>query len=106
MLARPGRTHAPLADGFVHQFSGNGAIDAATNGTYDPTRFAANFTDASDFLAYKFLLQVASCKLASRIHQRVHIYTIVQWLSQPQILRTNREMTSFPRGECVTSGWN
>lgn len=32
--------------------------------------------------------------------------TIVQFFLHPQIFRMKRPMSSLPRGECVTSGWN
>jgi hypothetical protein len=51
---------APVADGFVHQFRSYSAIDAAADGAYNPTCFAADFADSSNFLPYKFLLRGAT----------------------------------------------
>jgi len=48
---------APVANGFVHQFRSDGAIDAAADGAYNPTSFPADFADTSNFLPYEFLLQ-------------------------------------------------
>jgi hypothetical protein len=41
----------------VHQFGSDRAIDAAADGTDDPTGFAADFPDASNFLPYKPFLR-------------------------------------------------
>jgi hypothetical protein len=54
---RPRRTDAPVANGFVHQFRSDRAINTAADGTYNPTRFAADFADAGDFLPHKLLLR-------------------------------------------------
>ena len=48
---------APVADGFVHQLGSDRAIDAAADSTYDSTGFAADLTDASDFLPNELLLR-------------------------------------------------
>jgi hypothetical protein len=48
---------APVANGFVHQFRSDSAIDAAADGAYNPTSFAADFADTSNFLPYEFLLR-------------------------------------------------
>jgi hypothetical protein len=41
----------------VHQFRSDSAIDAAADGAYNPTSFAADFADTSNFLPYEFLLR-------------------------------------------------
>jgi hypothetical protein len=46
----------PVTNGLMHQFGCDGAIDAAADGAYDPTGFATNLADASDFFPYKFFL--------------------------------------------------
>ncbi len=53
---REHRKDAPVANGFVHQFRSDGAIDAAADGTYNPTSIAAYFADTSNFFPYKLLL--------------------------------------------------
>lgn len=60
MLALPHESiweDAPVANGFVHQFRSDRAIDPAADGAYNPTSFAADFADTSNFLPYKFLLR-------------------------------------------------
>jgi len=47
----------------VHEFSGDRAIDTTADGTYNPTGFATDFTDASNFLPYKLLLRQRRVKL-------------------------------------------
>jgi hypothetical protein len=48
---------APIANGFVHQFRSDRAIDTAADGANNPTSFAAYFADASNLLPYKLLLR-------------------------------------------------
>ena len=40
----------------MHQFSSDGAVNATANGANNATRFAANFTNASNLLSYKLFL--------------------------------------------------
>jgi len=47
---------APVTNGFMHQFGCDSAINAAADGTYDPTGFATNFADTGDFFPYKLFL--------------------------------------------------
>jgi hypothetical protein len=54
---RDHREDAPVANGFVHQFRSDSAIDAAADGAYNPTSFAADFANTSNFLPYEFLLR-------------------------------------------------
>jgi hypothetical protein len=49
----------------VHEFGSDRAIDTAADGTYNPTSFATDFTDASNFFPYKLLLQQHRVKLQS-----------------------------------------
>ena len=102
-----GKTYVPAADRFVHQFSGDRAVDATANGADNATSFSADLTYASNLLSYKLFLYVC-CGGEVEIRARTELLarTMVQSLLHPQMLSTNREMTSFPRGECVTSGWN
>jgi len=65
---------APVANGFVHQFGGHRAINAATDGTYNPTSLATDFANASDFLPNKFLLRRHRVSAHISIHQAIHIY--------------------------------
>jgi hypothetical protein len=46
----------PVANGFVHQFRSDSAINAAADGAYNPTSFTTDFADTSNFLPYEFLL--------------------------------------------------
>ena len=48
---------APIANGFVHQFRSDRAIDTAADGTNNPTSFTAYFADASNLLPYKLFLR-------------------------------------------------
>lgn len=49
--------NTPIANGFVHQLRSDSAIDATADGAYNPTGFAADFADTSNFLPYEFLLR-------------------------------------------------
>lgn len=48
----------------------------------------------------------ASYPVISSACQERGFRTIVQFFEHPQIPITNLSSTSFPLGECVTSGWN
>ena len=52
----PEPADVPVADRFVHQLSGDRAIDATANGTDDATSFTADFANASNLLSYKLFL--------------------------------------------------
>ncbi len=53
-----GKTYVPAADRFVHQFSGDRAVDATANGADNATSFSADLTYASNLLSYKLFLYV------------------------------------------------
>ena len=51
---------APVANGFVHQFRSDSAIDPAADGAYNSTSFTTDFADTSNFLPYELLLRGAT----------------------------------------------
>ena len=111
-LPRAPSYDAPVSDGFMHQFRSDCAVNAPTNGADNPTSFTADLAYANDFLPYKLLLSAGDVVREGlmvlyhhhREKEREHVRTMVQWSLHPQMLCTNREMTSLPRGVCVTSG--
>jgi hypothetical protein len=48
----------PIPDCFVHQFSGDSTVDAATDSTNDPSLWPANLPNASNLLANEFFLDL------------------------------------------------
>ena len=64
----------PVANGFVHEFGSDRAINTATDGTNNPTVFPTDFTDASNFLPYKLLLRRCRVKFQTQMSTCRYIY--------------------------------
>lgn len=92
----------PIPNSFVHKLCSNGAVDAPADGSDDTACWAADFSDPRNFFTNKFFLVTA---LAEDMLDDIST-TIVQLVALLQILRMKRPMTSLPRVEWVTSGWN